>query len=406
MICLSGCKNFSDTSDIDWKNGDVLSVSITLPRNNTSRSVSFYEENETSYYVVSMFKGETKVDRKEGNPGDVVIVKTVAGGKYKVFVEAYNSNDVLVAKGEKTVELSLENPNVQITISINPSVKEKITDTIILNIELSWKVKEIIPFDMIGVVGSKDIGSYYLDKTELTYAKWYEVYQWAVEHGYVFQNLGREGNNGIDGAAPENPLMPVTMVSWRDAIVWCNAASEKEGLQPVYYVSDTTDFTDKTRILTVAERYCTDNGQWYGTNNENMRSSSNNTSQVDSCCRNLKANGYRLPTNAEWDYAVRAEDNYEFSGSDNYDDVSWYDENSSGSVHEIKTKKPNSFGFYNMSGNVGELTFDFNVNSTRSIRGGTASSSKDLTKVTGEAFQNMMDQDAFVGFRVACSAIY
>lgn len=43
-------------------------------------------------------------------------------------------------------------------------------------------------------------GDFYISNTELTYSKWYEVYQWAVSNGYVFQNLGREGNSGIDGA--------------------------------------------------------------------------------------------------------------------------------------------------------------------------------------------------------------
>jgi formylglycine-generating enzyme required for sulfatase activity len=68
--------------------------------------------------------------------------------------------------------------------------------------------------------------------------------------------------------------------------------------------------------------------------------------------------GYRLPTEAEWEYAARAGKPYKYAGSNTLDEVAWYDQNSEGRVHEVKTKKPNAWGLYDLSGNVWEWTWD------------------------------------------------
>lgn len=88
------------------------------------------------------------------------------------------------------------------------------------------------------------VNTFYMAETELTYAKWYEVYTWATsadrgDAKYTFANKGRQGSGGTDGAAPTaGNTEPVTCISWRDAVVWCNAASEKDGLTPVYWLKE------------------------------------------------------------------------------------------------------------------------------------------------------------------------
>ncbi|MCL2149262.1 MAG: SUMF1/EgtB/PvdO family nonheme iron enzyme, partial [Methanomassiliicoccaceae archaeon] len=81
------------------------------------------------------------------------------------------------------------------------------------------------------------VGAYSIGEAPVTYELWYAVRQWAESSGgYKFSNKGREGSKGKDGAEPgADKGHPATYMSWRDAVIWCNAYSEALGRTPAYY---------------------------------------------------------------------------------------------------------------------------------------------------------------------------
>jgi len=227
-----------------------------------------------------------------------------------------------------------------------------------------------IPGNMVLVGGNMDLDSFYIGKYEVTWAEWVVVRDWAATNGY-----------DIGGGLGCNTNHPVYNVNWYDALKWCNARSQKEGLAPVYAVSGNTYRTGEHDIVGAT----------------------------------ASANGYRLPTLVEWRFAARGGTLYEtftYAGGNTLDDVGWYTDNSSGApcnqfvtkgTWPVGQKNPNGRGIYDMSGNVMEFLFS-NDAGQAGLAGGSwwsvASSCAINTGMSGWAVERIADR----GFRVVRNA--
>ena len=187
---------------------------------------------------------------------------------------------------------------------------------------------------------------------------------------------------GVNPSKFDGPYHPVESVSWYDAIYFCNKLSEKFGFTPVYSVDRKTDVA--------TWNYTPHNG-------DRIRGF---------ITQNTEANGFRLPTVEEWQYAAEGGQNYRYSGSNSFNKVAWYSNFSwDKTTHPVAQKKANGYGLYDMNGNVWEWCWDLIPSGTGRYYCGGGYNDDGYSLSCGYSSSSYAyEQYNNRGFRIVCNA--
>ena len=350
--------------------------SITLSWTNPADSD--FDHVEISYTFTDI-TGDSVKSKAEVVTGTEKTFEGIDGNKIR-YTYYIASVDKL---GNKSNEVKY-NVSVNKTVSNVPEVFVKISAASIKGTE-TWT-----PESKVFVRGRElEIASFYMSDHEVTRGEYKTLMGKDPSYASAYDKDGNELTG--DDAVKNNP---VNYISWYDALVYCNTRSINEGLTPCYAIGGKTDPKDWGSVP-----------------------SSNNSTWNDATC-DFTADGYRLPTEAEWEWAARGGENYTYAGSDDIDEVAWYTSNTNDTgTRDVKTKKKNAYGLYDMSGNVWEWCWDWYGSisgdtaavgsasgSCRCPRGGSWNGSANGAQVAYRVGHNPSLRYYYYGFRLVRNA--
>lgn len=302
-------------------------------------------------------------------------------------LELDNENNIrnYILNLSKFEKINLNSEEIEEVISLLKSNIRKIANKKKQNIEEN-KFK-----DMIFVKG----GSYkpeFVDEEKEVFD--IEVCKYLVTQD-IWQEIMKDNPSNFQGEK-----RPVDSVTWWEALEYCNKLSEKYNLEPVYDLSQR-----KQGILKIFQL--------------------NSEVVYPDVADFQKTEGFRLPTQIEWEWFARGGEiaiqeetfEYKYSGSDNIDEVAWYNMTASNKTHNVGLKKANQLGLYDCTGNIWEWCYDTIEGSIpqsalyiytaldsskkyRELRGGSWANGVDTSTVTFRDYYDASYGESNIGFRI------